>query len=80
MARQVDYDEKIATLTGKIEKKTAEIKTLREDLSELKAKRNSQKMEEIAEFMDEQHMSPDQVLEILIDHIPAGAASEPAEN
>ena len=76
MARQANYDEKIETLTGKIEKKAAEIKALREDLSELKAKRNSQKMEEIAEFMDEQNLSPDQVLEILIDHIPEENASE----
>ena len=80
MARQANYDEKIETLTGKIEKKAAEIKALREDLSELKAKRNSQKMEEIAEFMDEQNLSPDQVLEILIDHIPEENASEPSEN
>ena len=80
MAKQVNFEEKIATLTGKIEKKTSEIKALREDLSELKARRNSQKMEEIAEFMDEQHLSPDQVLEILIDHMPEGNSSEPAEN
>lgn len=80
MARQANYDEKIETLTGKIEKKSMEIKTLRDELSELKEKRNSKKMEEIAEFMSEQHLSPDQVLEILIDNLPdASAAGEGQE-
>lgn len=80
MARQANYDEKIAELTGKIEKKSSEIKALRDTLADLKAKRNSVKMQEIADFMDEQNLSPDQVLEILIDHIPEENASEPAEN
>lgn len=80
MARQANYSEKIETLTGKIEKKSMEIKTLRDELSELKEKRNSKKMEEIAEFMSEQHLSPDQVLEILIDNLPdASAAGEGQE-
>ena len=80
MAKQANYKEKIAKLTGKIEKKSAELKSLRDELSDLKAKRNSQKMEEIASFMDEQQLSPDQVLEILIDHLPEDGNTEPAAN
>ena len=57
-----------------------EIKTLRDELSELKEKRNSKKMEEIADFMEEQQLSPDQVLEILIDHLPENGNTTSAEN
>ena len=39
MARTANYDAKIATLTEKVEKKTAELKKLKEELSEIQSKK-----------------------------------------
>lgn len=62
MARKANYNEKINSLEAKIEKKHNEIKTLKEKLSELKAKKAELDYKELTEYMTANNLSAEEVL------------------
>lgn len=51
MAKKINYDEKIATLEQKIEKKAAQISALKNELKKLEAESRKEKYESIIEFI-----------------------------
>lgn len=62
MARTANYEAKIATLTEKIEKKTAELKKLKEELSEIQAKKAKEDYKVLFDYMQANNISADDVL------------------
>lgn len=62
MARTTNYEAKIATLTEKIEKKTAELKKLKEELSEIQAKKAKEGYKVLFDYMQANNISADDVL------------------
>ena len=62
MARKVNYEEKISALEAKIEKKHNEIKALKSQLSELKAKKADGDYKELTEYMMANNLTAAEVL------------------
>ena len=62
MARKANYDEKIKVIEEKIEKKSAEIKALKTQLSELKTKKSQDDYNELMEYMKANNLSAGEVL------------------
>ena len=62
MARKANYDEKIAAIEAKIEKKQAEIKSLKATLGELKAKKAEDDYKELTEYMQANNLTAQEVL------------------
>lgn len=62
MARTANYEAKIATLTEKVEKKTAELKKLKEELSEIQAKKAKEDYKVLFDYMQANNISADDVL------------------
>ena len=62
MARKTNYTEKIAALEAKIAKKQDELKKLKQQLSELKAKKASEDYQELTEYMQANNLTASEVL------------------
>ena len=62
MARKANYEEKISAIEAKIEKKQNEIKALKSQLSELKAKKASDDYQELTEYMQVDNLTVEEVL------------------
>lgn len=62
MARTANYDAKIATLTEKVEKKTAELKKLKEELSEIQSKKAKEDYKVLFDYMQANNISANDVL------------------
>jgi len=62
MARKTNYEEKIAAIEAKIEKKLAEIKSLKAILSDLKAKKADDDYKELTEYMQANNLTAQEVL------------------
>ena len=62
LARKVNYEEKISALEAKIEKKHNEIKALKTQLSELKAKKADGDYKELTEYMMANNLTAAEVL------------------
>jgi len=65
MARKANYDEKISALEAKIEKKHAELKALKADLDQLKAKKSKEDYRELTEYMQANNLSASEVLSMI---------------
>ena len=62
MARKANYEEKIATLQAKITKKQEELKTLKAQLEEVKAKKAQQDYKVLVEYMEQNNLTAEDVL------------------
>ena len=62
MARKANYEEKISAIEAKIEKKQNEIKALKSQLGELKAKKASDDYKELTEYMAANNLTAEEVL------------------
>ncbi len=62
MARKANYDEKIALIEAKIEKKKEEIKALKDQLSELQSKKAKNDYQELLDYMRSNNISAGEVL------------------
>ncbi len=62
MARKANYDEKIKVIEEKIEKKSAELKALKAQVTELKSKKAQDDYQELMEYMKANNMSAGEVL------------------
>lgn len=62
MARAANYEAKIAILTEKVEKKTAELKKLREELSEIQSKKAKEDYKVLFDYMQANNISANDVL------------------
>ena len=62
MARKANYEEKISAIEAKIEKKHNEIKALKSQLSELKAKKAEDDYKELTEYMQANNLTAEEVL------------------
>ena len=62
MARKANYEEKIAAIEAKIEKKQAEIKSLKSTLNDLKAKKAEDDYRELTEYMQANNLTAAEVL------------------
>ena len=62
MARKANYEEKISALDAKIEKKHNEIKALKSQLNELKAKKADDDYKELTEYMMANNLTVAEVL------------------
>ena len=62
MARSTNYEAKIATLTEKVEKKTAELKKLKEELSEIQSKKAKEDYKVLFDYMQANNISANDVL------------------
>lgn len=62
MARKANYEEKISAIEAKSEKKQNEIKALKSQLSELKAKKASYDYQELTEYMQVDNLTVEEVL------------------
>ena len=65
MARQKNYDQKIATLKEKIATKTEQLKNLRKELTELEQAAVQSKIQEIADLINEKNIDPAEALKAL---------------
>lgn len=65
MARKANFDEKISVLEEKITKKQAEIKALKSQLNEIKAKKAQDNYKELTEFMAANELTAADVLELI---------------
>jgi len=65
LAKKINYDEKIAVLEQKIEKKAAQISALKNELKKLEAESRKEKYESIIEFIDNKRLPLDQVMTAL---------------
>jgi SMC interacting uncharacterized protein involved in chromosome segregation len=65
MARQVNYETKIESIKAKIEAKTAQLKSLKEELSKLEKAAAASKNEEIATFIAGKGLNPADVMAVL---------------
>lgn len=64
MAR-MNFDAKIEMLEAKIEKKTNDLKKLKEELEDVKEKKMKTAYKELLEYMSENDITTDQVMEAL---------------
>ena len=62
MARKANYDEKIKAIETKIEKKQAEIKSLKAVLNDMKSKKAEDDYKELTEYMQANNLSAADVL------------------
>ncbi len=62
MARKANYDEKIKAIETKIEKKQAEIKSLKATLNDMKSKKAEDDYKELTEYMQANNLSAADVL------------------
>ncbi len=62
MARKANYEEKINAIEEKIAKKQDEIKALKAQLSEIKAKKAQEDYKELTEYMTANNLSAADVL------------------
>lgn len=62
MARKANYEEKIKVIEAKIAKKQEDIKKLRATLTELKNKKTADDLQELASYMDNNNLTPSEVL------------------
>lgn len=62
MARKANYEEKVATLQAKITKKQEELKTLKAQLEEVKAKKAQQDYKVLVEYMEQNNLTAEDVL------------------
>lgn len=62
MARKANYDEKIKAIETKIEKKQAEIKSLKATLTDMKSKKAEDDYKELTEYMQANNLSAADVL------------------
>lgn len=62
MARKANYEEKISAIEAKIEKKHNEIKALKSQLSELKAKKAEGDYKELTDYMQSNNLTAEEVL------------------
>lgn len=62
MARTANYDAKIAALTEKVEKKTAELKKLKDELAEVQAKKAKEDYQVLFDYMQANNISAEDVL------------------
>ncbi|BAL83679.1 hypothetical protein SELR_19710 [Selenomonas ruminantium subsp. lactilytica TAM6421] len=67
MARKANYDEKISALEAKIEKKQREIKALKAQVSDLKAKKAENDYKELTEYMLANNLTAEEVLACIKD-------------
>lgn len=66
MARQVNYDAKIKAIEAKIEKKTNEVKNLKEKIKDLKVKQNKAGIESVKElFIKVENIDAESIVEIV---------------
>ena len=65
MARTTNYDAKIAVIEEKLEKKKNEVKKLKEALADLKEKKAQSDYKELLNYMTENEISAEQVLDTL---------------
>ena len=65
MARQKNYDQKIATLKEKIATKTEQLKNLRKELTELEQAAAQSKIQELADLINEKNIDPAEALKAL---------------
>ena len=62
MARKANYEEKISAIAAKIEKKQNEIKALKAQLSDLKAKKADGDYKDLTDYMLANNISAEEVL------------------
>ncbi len=62
MARKTNYDEKIATIEAKIEKKKEELKSLKEQLATFQSKKAQNDYQELLDYMKNNNISAEDVL------------------
>lgn len=62
MARKANYEEKIATIEAKIEKKKEEIKSLKDELVTLQSKKAQNDYQELLDYMKNNDLSAGEVL------------------
>jgi SMC interacting uncharacterized protein involved in chromosome segregation len=62
MARKANYEEKISAIEAKIEKKQNEIKALKAQLNDLKAKKADGDYKELTDYMLANNISAEEVL------------------
>ena len=67
MARKINYGEKIGALEEKIEKKQGEIKALKAKLAEIQAKKTQSEYAELAEYMQTNNLTAEEVLACIKD-------------
>lgn len=65
MARTTNYDAKIAVIEEKLEKKKNEVKKLKEAFADLKEKKAKSDYKELLNYMTENEISAEQVLDTL---------------
>jgi Skp family chaperone for outer membrane proteins len=62
MARKANYEEKINAIEAKIAKKQEELKSLKVQLNEIKAKKAQDDYKELTEYMQNNNLSASDVL------------------
>ena len=62
MARKANYEEKISAIEAKIVKKQEELKALKNQLSEIKAKKAQDDYKALTEYMQNNNLSASDVL------------------
>ncbi len=62
MARKANYEEKISGIEAKIAKKQEELKSLKAQVSELKAKKAADDYKELTEYMQSNNLTAAEVL------------------
>ncbi|MBE6092050.1 protein kinase [Selenomonas ruminantium] len=62
MARKANYEEKINAIEAKIAKKQEELKSLKAQLNEIKAKKAQDDYKELTEYMQNNNLSASDVL------------------
>ena len=62
MARKANYEEKINAIEAKIAKKQEELKSLKAQLNEIKAKKAQDDYKELTEYMQNNNLSASYVL------------------
>ena len=62
MARKANYEEKISAIEAKIAKKQEELKSLKAQVSELKAKKAADDYKELTEYMQSNNLTAAEVL------------------
>ena len=65
MARQVNYETKIESVKAKIEAKTAQLKSLKDELAKLEKAAAASKNEELANFIADKGLNPAEVMAVL---------------
>lgn len=67
MARKVNYEEKISAVEAKIAKKQEEVKALKAQVSDLKAKKAKSDYQELTEYMLSNNLTAAEVLACIRD-------------